>query len=57
MKTGSTVRPKRTTITGTVTQRRIKETDDTEFLVEWTDDDGQTVHRWFDENLLDEVTA
>ena len=57
MKTGAKVRLKQPVIQGQVTARRINEaTDELELKVAWQED-GQTVERWMDANLLEEVQA
>lgn len=56
MKTGDTVRVIQPEIRGQVKERRINpETDELELLVEWAED-GEPVARWFDADMLQEVT-
>lgn len=56
MKAGSTVRVIQPEIRGQVKERRINpETDELELLVEWAED-GEPVARWFDADMLQEVT-
>lgn len=57
MKAGTEVRVKQPVIAGVVKARRINTaTDELELLVAW-DEDGQTVERWFDADLLEPVAA
>ena len=57
MKTGAKVRLIQPVIEGTVTQRRINEaTDELELKVAWQEGD-QTVERWMDADLVEEVPA
>lgn len=56
MKAGTTVRLIQPVIQGQVKERRINPaTDELEMLVEWTDDEGQAVQRWFNADKLEEV--
>ncbi len=58
MKAGSTARLIQPEIKGEVKERRINPaTDELELLLEWTDEAGQRVQRWFDADKLEEVKA
>jgi hypothetical protein len=56
MKTGTHVRLVQPELRGVVKERRINEsTDAIDLLVEWTDEAGATVSRWFVAEQLEEV--
>lgn len=51
---GAAVRQIVTPITGTVSERRFRDEDDTfEYLVEYTDADGNAQSRWFTEPQIE----
>ncbi len=52
-KRGDTVRLNLPQPRGPVVQTRLNEQDEVEYLVEWTDADGNVQQRWFPESMLD----
>jgi hypothetical protein len=55
MKAGTTARLIQPEIKGQIKERRFTPSDELEYLLEWTEADGNTVARWFAAAQLEEV--
>jgi len=55
MKAGTTARLIQPEIKGQIKERRVTSADELEYLLEWTETDGNTVARWFAAAQLEEV--
>lgn len=57
MKVGDKVRVKKTTINGSIVERRVDQNDNMQYRVSF-DEEGETHERWFNEDqLMDEQGA